>query len=299
MKQKLAYYFIISLLFLGKILPKRTIYKLSHWILMLYYRAKPKRVGIMHGNIKRVFPEKSEEEIVAFGNKVYLELSKTVAECVLLYHDRIDVDRMVINTDEVLEKLERLATDSERGFLIVTGHYSNWELLGEFLGYHGFSVMNIVRKFPSLDLDEKIITPFRERHGNQMVEKEGAMIPMVKALKAGKNISLLIDQVVQPPNGVVVDLFGYQTAATKVIAMLKLKYDPLVVPIFITRIGDERFEVVVHDPVEVVFDGGLPEEEKIVVMTQAYYDIIEEQIRQAPTQWLWLYNRWKEIRYVK
>jgi KDO2-lipid IV(A) lauroyltransferase len=80
--------------------------------------------------------------------------------------------------------------------------------------------------------------------------------------------------------------------------MLKLKYDPLVVPIFITREGQEKFTVQIHEPIEVVFENALSKEEKVVAMTQCYYDVIEQQIRQTPEQWIWFYNRWKRIKFA-
>jgi len=296
MKQKLTYYLIKCFLFLGKILPKNAIYSLSEWILMRYYHMKPKRIEIMHANIKRAFPEKNETEIEVFGKRVYEELSKTVAETVLLYNRRIYVKDIVINAEEAATKLKGFSENAPNGILIVTGHYSNWELFGQFLGCYDFPVINVVKPSSNIWIDKYIIIPFRERFGNRMIEPKGSMITIAKALKAGKNIALLIDQVVQPPNGLPVLFFGYPTAATKSVAMLKNKYDPLVVPVFIERVGIERFVVRVGDPIEP--DSDTNREQKLISMTQSYYDVIENQIRQAPDQWLWLYNRWKDIRYA-
>jgi KDO2-lipid IV(A) lauroyltransferase len=259
---------------------------------------KPKRIEIMHANIRRAFPEKSESEIEEFGKRVYRELSKTVAEIVLLYNERIHVKEMVINTEEAVAKLKSFSQNAPNGILMVAGHYSNWELLGLFLGYHGFSVTNVVKPSKNALIDKYIVIPFRERSGNKMIELKGSMISMAKALKAGKNIALLIDQVVQPPNGVPVSFFGHPTAATKSVAMLKSKYDPLVIPVFIERVESERFMVRVGDPIEYSGDSDIEKEKQLIAMTQMYYDVIEEQIQQAPEQWLWLYNRWKEIKFA-
>ena len=257
---------------------------------MRYYHAKPKRVQIMHDNIKRAYPSMTHNEIVEFGLDVYKELSKTISEYLLSYASRLDIEEMIINMDEAREKLLDIKSKSDNGMIIITGHYSNWELFGDFLGYSGFGVTNIVKRSPDSWIDNRIITPFRQRYGNRMIDKKGSMVRLAKALKNNQIVTLLMDQVVQPPNGVVVDFFGHQTAATKSVAMLKNKYNPIVIAVFIERVEHEKFIVRVGEPM--VADESL----SIATMTQKYYDAIEQQIREAPEQWLWLYNRWKPIK---
>jgi KDO2-lipid IV(A) lauroyltransferase len=260
---------------------------------------KPKRVGIMHANIGRAFPEFSETEIEAFGKKVYIETAKTAGELLLIYHDRLDIDAMILNREEVIERLRSLQAEAPHGIIYIMAHYGNWELLGHFMAKNGFPLVGVVKEGRNRWIEQKILIPFRAKFGNIPVGHSASMIAIAKALKAGKSVSLAIDQVVQPPNGVVVDFFGHPTAATKAIAMLKLKYNPLIVPIFITRVGREQFRIEVDAIVETVHEEGSPSEEKVVVMTQQYYNVIEKQIRKRPEQWLWFYNRWKEIRNAK
>jgi KDO2-lipid IV(A) lauroyltransferase len=284
---------------IGKILPQKWIYAWSLGLFKLYYTLKPKRVDIMHANIKRGFPDLTEEALELFGKEVYEETAKTTAELVLLYHDRLDIDAVIINRDETLQKLRALNEDASNGIIYIMAHYGNWELLGHFMAKNGFPLVGVVKEGRNRWIEQKILIPFRAKFGNIPVGHSASMIAIAKALKAGKSVSLAIDQVVQPPNGVVVDFFGHPTAATKAIAMLKLKYNPLIVPIFITRVGREQFRIEVDAIVETVHEEGSPSEEKVVVMTQQYYNVIEKQIRKRPEQWLWFYNRWKEIRNAK
>jgi KDO2-lipid IV(A) lauroyltransferase len=298
MRKKIDYYFIRLFLGMGSVLPERLIYLLSTGLLKLYYALKPKRIALMHSNIQKAFPRLSGEEVIEFGKEVYQEVAKTMAELVLIYADRLDIDKVVVNQHEAVQKLKAIDQKAANGVIYIMAHYGNWELLGQFMAKNGYPLVGVVKEGRNRDIEQEILIPFRAKYGNESVGHASSMIAITKALKAQKRVSLAIDQVVQPPNGVLVDFFGHQTAATKAIAMLKLKYHPLVVPIFITRVGEQQFTVDIHDPVEPLFEGGLPEEEKIVVMTQQYYDIIEIQIRKAPTQWLWLYNRWKAIHAV-
>ena len=265
----------------------------------LYYVLKPKRVTIMHANIKRAFPEWTVEEKEAFGKEVYNETAKTVAELVLLYHDRLDMDAVIVNSEEAIRKLNALNEKAPNGIIYIMAHYGNWELLGQFMAKNGFPLVGVVKEGRNSLIEQKILIPFRGKFGNSSVGHTSSMITIAKALKAQKSVSLAIDQVVQPPNGVVVDFFGHTTAATKAIAALKYKYNPLVVPVFLTRVGEQQFRADIYDPVETVPEKSLSEEERVVGMTQQYYQMIEAQIRRAPKQWLWFYNRWKEIKFEK
>ncbi len=272
---------------------------MTQWGMDLYYRRKPKRVARMHDNISRAYPELSEAEVIQFGKRVYQETAKTAAEFVLLYHDRVEIDKMIINADEAIATLYSLQQKAPNGIIYIMAHYGNWELLGHFMAKNGFPLVGVVKEGKNRWIEQKILIPFRAKFGNIPVGHASSMIAITKALKAGKPVSLAIDQVVKPPNGVMVDFFGYAVAATKAIAMLKEKYDPLVVPIFLTRVERERFRVEIHDPLEVQCPQSLSDKEKIVSMTQHYYDAIEKQIRQVPEQWLWFYNRWRGIAHAR
>ena len=296
MKQKFSYFLIRIFLWVGSVLPKDMVYRLSQWVVMRYYHLKPKRVQIMHDNIQIAFPNMSRDEVLLFGLDVYHELSKTISEYILCHANRIGVEDMILNMKEAKENLENLKSQSKSGVIIITGHYSNWELFGDFLGYNGFGVTNVVKRSPDSLVDNRIITPFRQRYGNRMIDQKGSMVRLAKALKNNQIVTLLMDQVVQPPNGVVVDFFGHQTAATKSVAMLKNKYNPIVVPMFIERVNREQFMIKVGEPIE---SKGCNDNDKILEiasMTQDYYDAIEKQIKESPKQWLWLYNRWKPIK---
>ena len=299
MRKTTNYLFVQFFLSFGKILPQKWVYVWSLGLLKLYYVLKPKRVAIMHANIRRAFPGLTVEEMEAFGKEVYRETAKTVAELVLLYHNRLDIDTVIINKEEAIQKLKALNENAPNGIIYIMAHYGNWELLVQFMAKSGFPLVGVVKEGRNSLIEQKILAPFRRKFGNSSVGHTSSMITIAKALRAKKSVTLAIDQVVQPPNGVVVDFFGHATAATKAIAVLKHKYDPLVVPIFLTRIGEQQFRADICEPVETVFEEGLPDEERIVAMTQQYYRVIEAQICKTPKQWLWFYNRWKEIKFEK
>jgi len=119
------------------------------------------------------------------------------------------------------------------------------------------------------------------------------MLAMAKTLKKGDAVGLLIDQKSGSLNSVKVDFFGTLAETTLSVAMLKLKFNPLVVPIFIARQNDGMYEMIINNPIDYVADEIEDKEKKLEAMTLKYNQAIEEIIREYPAQWFWMHNRWR------
>jgi len=72
---------------------------------------------------------------------------------------------------------------------------------------------------------------------------------------------------------------------------LKEKLDPLVIPFFIARVGEGKYKIIIEDPIE--YEGEAEGEEKLVQMTAQYNEVMESVIREYPSQWFWMHNRWR------
>jgi len=208
--------------------------------------------------------------------------------------DRFDYEGAVENLAEARERIEALKARNERGMVFLVSHYGNWEFLAQFFalgGLPGTLVAKEQRRNPLID--EKIIQPYRRRFGHRVIERKGALRSIARILKNKEGVGMHIDQMIPPPNGVAIDFFGRPAYASKSMAQLKLRFDPLMVPIFAVRRGRERFRIEILDPVEYTAPEAKEPEEKIRRMTRRYSEILEEQIRKEPAQWEWNYQRWR------
>jgi KDO2-lipid IV(A) lauroyltransferase len=106
-------------------------------------------------------------------------------------------------------------------------------------------------------------------------------------------VGLLIDQKSGGSHSAKVDFFGKPAETTLSVASLKLKLDPLIVPIFVVRESDGLYELVIHDPVEYIADEIEDHQKKLEAMTLKYNKVIEDIIRKYPSQWFWMHNRWR------
>lgn len=293
MREKIEYSFVKLFLWLAKIAPKSFIYALMKGLTLLVYHLDNNRRTITIKNLIMAFPEKTSEEIKTLSKEVYKQLSITISEILFMFSGEFDIEKAIKNHQEAKEKLEKIAENSPHGVIVMTAHFSNWELAAHFLAKSGLPMLAIGRKGNNTLIETNITTPFREKYGNQAVIKSKAMMLMIKRLKSAGNVGLLIDQKAGQSNSAKVDFFGKPAETTLSVASLKLKFDSLVVPIFIARDSDGLYEMIINDPIEYVADEIEDKDQKLEAMTSKYNQAIEKVIRQYPSQWFWMHNRWR------
>ena len=293
MREKIEYSLVKLFLWLAKITPKSFIYALMKSLTLLVYHLDKKRRNITSTNLTRAFPKKTSEEIVTLSKKVYTELSITIAEILFMFTGKFDIDKAIKNQDEAKEKLQNIVQSSPNGVIVMTAHFSNWELAAHFLAKNGLPMLAIGRTGNNKLIDQNITIPFRNKYGNRATSKDNAMLAMAKTLKKGDAVGLLIDQKAGQLNSVKVDFFGTPAETTLSVAMLKLKFNPVVVPIFVARQNDGMYEMIINEPIDYVADEIEDKEKKLEAMTLKYNQAIEETIREYPEQWFWMHNRWR------
>jgi KDO2-lipid IV(A) lauroyltransferase len=131
---------------------------------------------------------------------------------------------------------------------------------------------------------------FRARSGNAVVYKQQAIGPVLRLLRAGKGVALVVDQNVQAGEGIFVDFFGRPAATTTVAAALAVRRGAPLVTSWISLLPDGRymfrFAATPRRP-------GAERGAEVERLTREVTRTIEGWIREVPEQWLWLHRRWK------
>jgi KDO2-lipid IV(A) lauroyltransferase len=293
MREKIEYSLVKLFLWLAKIAPKSFIYMMMKGLTLLVYHLDKKRRNLTITNLSMAFPEKSSEEIKQLSKEVYSELSKTISEILFMFVGKFDIDNAIKNKDEIKEKIQNIVENSPNGVILTTAHFSNWELLAHFLSRHGLPMLVVGREGNNKLIDQNITIPFRNKYGNRATTKDKAMLSMSKALKKGGTVGLLIDQKTGQQNSVKVNFFERPADTTISVAMLKLKFNPIVVPVFIARQSDGMYKVIMNEPVDYIANEIEDKEKKLEAMTLKYNQAMEAVIREYPTQWFWMHNRWR------
>lgn len=293
MREKIEYTFVKLFLYIAKVTPKSFVYSFVKGLTLLVYHLDKKRRSLTIKNLAMAYPVKTSHEIEVLSKEVYTELSKTISEILLMFVDRFDIDEAVVNKDEIIKKLQKLVNNSPQGVIAMTAHFSNWEILAHFLAKHGLPMLVVGRKGNNTLIEDNITTPFRKKYGNDTAIKKKAMLGMIKRLKRGENVGILIDQKAGHLNSVKVDFFGKPAETTTSIAMLKQKFNPKIVPFFIARVEEGKYKIIMKDAIEYMADEVEGEEQKLEEMTAKYNVVMESVIREYPTQWFWMHNRWR------
>ena len=293
-KQRLEYWGVWSGLGIGRLLPRSALYALASRIVEGSFGPGSRRHGRILEHLSIAFPGVSPEEREAIAAEYRWHKAHFFVETLLMLTGRFDYEGSVVNLEEARERIEALKERNERGMVFLVSHYGNWEFLAQFFALNGLPGTLVAREHRKNPLiDERIIGPYRRSFGHRVIGRKGALRAIARILKNREGVGMHIDQMIPPPNGVLIDFFGRPAYASKSMAQLKLRFDPLMVPIFAVREGQERFRILIGEPEEYRAEELEDRDEKIRAMTQRYTELLEERIRQEPAQWEWNYKRWR------
>ena len=258
----------------------------------LFFHLVPRQRLIAVYNLRRAFPEKSDDEILRIARGVYRNMGIMAAEF-------FDVPRLTKeNIGELVEPegLEHClkALEKGRGVLFFTAHFSNWELSAAAAALLIKPVVAIYRTLDNALLDHLVLR-VRSATGNTLIPKEHSMRTMIRSLKRNEIVGILIDQNVAWNEGVFVDFFGRPACTTNGLALLALHTGAPVLPGYIVRLPDRRYRLVIGPEVEMTRTGDRAED--VLANTQRFTKVIEETVRRYPDQWFWVHQRWKTQKY--
>ena len=129
----------------------------------------------------------------------------------------------------------------------------------------------------------------REQGGSEMIDAKKGARRILKALAEEKIVCCLLDQ--HHRDGVMVDFFGRPAQTTSMLVQLAMKTGTPVVPAFTLRTEDNRYRTSFGEAITFAPGSG---DELLKQHTQQCNDIIEAAVRNKPSQWFWLHNRWRK-----
>ncbi|MGV1752950.1 lipid A biosynthesis lauroyl acyltransferase [Agrobacterium sp. CG674] len=251
---------------------------------------KTSRHKLMLVNLKRAYPEKSEEERAEIALDSWGNMGRLAAEYVFL--DRLfDFDPAnpkpgrveVIGTDTFLELRE-----NPRPFIVFTAHSGNFELLAVAGSAFGLDVAVLFRP-PNNPYVAKRIFDFRkERMGNLVPSHAGSSFALARQLEKGGGIGVLVDQKFR--KGLPTKFFGNDVLTNPLLAKLVRQFGCDVFPARCVRLPDNRYRLEIEPKVEIPLnENGSVDVQKTA---QLLNDKVESWVREYPGQWLWYHDRW-------
>jgi Kdo2-lipid IVA lauroyltransferase/acyltransferase len=172
-----------------------------------------------------------------------------------------------------------------KGVLVATGHFGNWELSAFAHAYLVAPMQIVVRPIDNPRIDA-LVESRRELSGNRAIAKKDAARGIMRALREGDAVGVLIDQNSTPDQGVFIDFFGVKACAGSAFVKLAHHSGAAVVPGYALWSDKERRYVLHFEPA-VEMTGDVQHD------TQQVHARLEAAIRKHPDQWLWIHRRWK------
>ena len=247
-----------------------------------------RHVAIAAGNLRQAFPEWDEQRVLRTARAVYAHFGSVLFDILWLQGRTPDQVRSLLEV-RGREHVER-AMAAGRGALLVTAHIGNWELHGVAHGLLFGPIHVVARPLDNAALDRRLCA-LRTMAGNTVVYKQRALAQILRALRAGGGIAILIDQNVQQGDGIFVDFFGREAATTTVTAALAVKTGCALVPCRTELQPDGRYRLTYEPMVEWSPSGD--RQADIACLTRRLTRHIEDWVRETPEQWLWMHRRWK------
>jgi lauroyl/myristoyl acyltransferase len=184
----------------------------------------------------------------------------------------------------------------ERAAVCLTGHFGNWELLGQAATVRGMKLHSVAMPLKNPAVDEMLIRS-REAAGAKIIRRQGAVRRLLEVLRGGGKVALLLDQnTALSEGGIFVDFFGVPATVSPAGAMLACRTGADIVFGFCLPERGGRYRVHaagrLRPPEPSRGRAGQP----VLDLTREITAVYEQQIRKHPENWMWMYKRWKHIR---
>ncbi len=238
-------------------------------------------------NLRVALPDKSEREIAALARESWANVGAVLAEYARLDELTAAGGRPFIET--VVRGDSAGLADRGVPCIFVTAHLGNWELAA-FVARQLKGPLELVYNPQKNPLLEKMVQQQRSVLDCRFISKVNALRGMLKALKNGRSVGLLVDYRVD--GGKLVPFFGVDAETTPAPAWLSLKTGCAIVPVQVERREGARFRVTLHEQLRVEPREGETDEQAVDRVTTEINDIVAGWIRARPGQWLCSKRRW-------
>ena len=208
---------------------------------------------------------------------------KTFIEYMFLKKFSKTSDHIKVKGEEILNDI----ISQKKQVIFVSGHFANFELMSMELTKRNVKLATIYRPLNNIFLNP-LMEYLRKKYicRNQVQKGIKGLKETINYIKNGFNIALMIDQ--RLSEGIKSKFFGKDALTTTLPAQLINRFNLEIVPIYISRLNNNNFEMEIMKPISL--KESLNTKEQI---TDRLNVLMEDLILRDPSQWIWTHNRWK------
>jgi KDO2-lipid IV(A) lauroyltransferase len=281
--------FLTGLLKLISWLPLPAVHGLGRLIGFVFGRVVRHHRADAFEALERSMPELSPKQCRRMINTMYSQQGVNAVEMIWYSMRGLDVVRGAVEY-EGLEHLDR-ALARGKGALAMTAHISNFELSLLTIAAKDYKTSVVVKTIKNKAVNE-VVQKLRGHEGLSFLPAKNAYRDCLRILKRNEVVGMVIDQNMTRKEGIFVDFFGKPACTSPGLAYMAAQSKAPVVPMFIYRTprGTLKFKVLplIEPPPD-------RSPESMQEATQHYTRVVEDAIREAPEQWIWMHRRWRTV----
>ena len=276
----------IFFLYLLSLLPFWVLYLISDAVFILLFYVTHYRQKVVKQNLLNAFPEKTSAERLQIERKFYSYLADLMVEAIKL----ITISERQLKKHFTLNNPELLDTffSQQKSVLGALGHYGNWEMAAQILGFSTEKKKLFIYKPLENEIFDAFLQKLRSRFGSIPVSMKATLRTLVTLKNEPKLTVFVSDQTpVREETQYFTQFLNQPTAVFLGIEkMAKMTGDPVIFcDIRVLKRGYYccTFVPLMNEP-------KLSSEHEI---TDLHVQYLEKVIREAPEYWLWSHKRWK------
>ncbi len=288
--------FLVSygLLYLLGLLPLRVLYAMARLFIEFPLRLAGYRRNVITTNLARSFPEKTYSQILDLQKAAYRHIGRLTAEVLRLLGASLKARQHCFSFPPSPFLQECLKQN--RSVILVLGHYGNWEYaqLGgcppaTTFGSYPLEQVSITYKRQHSGVSDRLMYALRTRNksGFKVIESQDFAKHMFAHRHNPQLYCLIADQCPLPGTRYSTTFLGQPTLMIDGPEILARRFGCAVAYAALEPDGDGKYRV------KTVPICARPDDLPDGEITRRFAQLLEEDIRRQPEQWLWSHKRWK------
>lgn len=280
-----AYKCAYGIIYIVSLTPMAVLYMMSSFLYLLAYHIFGYRKMVVIQNISRSFPEKKYEEISCIVKKFYACFTVYFAEIIKsISISARKLDRKI--TFENLELIDRYILE-KKNVIACLGHCGNWELLN-YMPHKLPCDIYAVYKPLRCETINRLMIQLRSRFGMKLIPDKSIVRHILTPKSSNAVYLFLADQCPQiNEDKYRFNLLNQTTYLFSGMEKLARISKSAVVYLHIAQPSKGNYKITclpVCSQAEVADEGQI---------TRKYADLLTENIKEEPYNWLWSHKRWK------
>ena len=255
---------------------------------LMYVLDAPHR-RLIRCNLQFVFPEWTQDRIRAFSRRNFQHYAITFLE---------NLQSAFMSGEQICARfrvtgaahLSRVLAQG-KGAIIISAHLGNFETALQYAVCCMQHPVTGVAKKLRYRLVNGWLHRLRTRFGNRLIYKKDALPKMIKTLRRGELLAILVDQS-RYKLAFDVSFWGRKATMTYAPALLARRCKSPIVPVFCLREADGGLAIQIEPPLDL--QRTRDPHTDLQFNTQKVAGVVEHAIRRCPEQWFWYLKHFKK-----